>query len=64
MDVTPVLMLPFNFEVNSPFFPINIDVVQTEQDYIPFHVIPLIRNVELIPIEVDVRLPATYASIV
>ena len=64
MDVIPVLMLPFNFEVNSPFFPINIEVSQIEQNYIPFHVIPLIRNVELIPIEVDVRLPSTYGFIV
>ena len=64
IDVIPVLMIPFEIDVKSPYFPINFDVVQSSDEYIPFTVIPLIRNVYLVPIELAVRVPSTYAFIV
>ena len=64
MEVVPVLMIPFELDVKSPYFPINFDVVQGGADYIPFTVIPLIRDVYLAPLELQVRVPSTYAFIV
>lgn len=64
MEVVTVLMIPFEIDVKSPYFPINFDVVRGGADYIPFTVIPLIRNVHLVPIELNVRIPSTYAFIV
>ena len=64
IDVVQVLMIPFTIDVKSPYFPINFDVVRGGADYIPFTVIPLIRDVHLVPIELRVRIPSTYAFIV